>query len=68
MSNYFNAQTDTNLQKIKSAVSSKSKQSTKTNKTINPKQGIIPNKNNPGYLYLMEIERNKKKKKSHCKN
>ena len=49
-------------QKIKSAVSSKSKQSTKTNKTINPKQGIIPNKNNPGYLYLMEIERNKKKR------
>ncbi len=49
-------------QKIKSAASSKSKQSTKTNKTINPKQGIIPNKNNPGYLYLMEIERNKKKR------
>ena len=49
-------------QKIKSAVSSKSKQSTRTNKTLNSKLGIIGDKSNPGYLYLMEIERNKKKR------
>ncbi len=48
-------------QKIKSAISSTSKQSSKTNKTIN-KQNLIINKNNPAYIYLKEIERYKKKR------
>lgn len=52
--------------KINSATSTKSKQSSKTSKTSRKKN--IIDKNQPGYIYLLEIQKYKKKRNHTARN
>ena len=54
-------------QKINSATTSKSKTSSKTSKTSR-KKSFIPDKNNPAYIYLLEIQKSKKKRNLTARN